>query len=90
MILYKKIKKYTCELTGYKSQQKGDLAVHHLDSVLIKPDSVIDESNVVCIKKNLHLVFHKIYGKITTKEDWQQFVKLGAINRYHRFIKGTA
>jgi hypothetical protein len=94
---YKIDKNYTCELTGEK-MKLGELEVHHIDSVTERPDLVLDKNNVICIKKEIHKNFHKLYGKKTNKNQWEEFIKTfqsrptlkGAISRYHKFIKGTA
>ncbi len=63
---------YKCSLTG----QGGKLSVHHLDSVHLFPNKIFDESNVVVIKKEIHLKFHRKYGfQWATKEKWQNYLK---------------
>lgn len=90
---------YQCVLTGSK-----DFHVHHVYSLGLIFDEVIEENNVVlrdsffdysqeelsfildkfikkqdeyplgvCIRRDLHTMFHKEYGKRTTPEMWLQF-----------------
>jgi len=94
---YKKEKHYTCELTN-EVMGVGELNVHHIESVVNRPDLVLDRNNLICIKKEIHTEFHKIYGKKTNRKQWDEFVRAyntaptlkGAISRFHKFIKGTA
>lgn len=81
---YKIDNNYTCKLTGFKSQKSGDLHVHHLTSVVLNPLISLDENNLILVKTDIHRKFHKLYGKITANEEWNDFVGK------NKFIKGTA
>ena len=97
---YKKDKNYTCELSGEKLTKPYQLAVHHIESITLRPDLILDTNNLVCISALIHREFHKLYGKKTNKKQWEEFIILrcyntaptlkGAIGKYHSFIKGTA
>lgn len=94
---YKIGKNYICELTG-KKMKPGELDVHHIDSVVERPDLVLDKNNVICINREIHKNFHKLYGKKTNKIQWEEFARAyqtrptlkGVISIYHSFIKGTS
>jgi hypothetical protein len=62
---------YKCSLTG----EGGKLSVHHLDSVHLFPGKRFEKNNVIVIKKDIHLDFHKKYGfQWATKEKWQNYL----------------
>jgi len=64
---------YTCELTGQPSNR---LSVHHKNSYKDFPNQRFDRNNVVLIKRDIHRLFHKLYGtKNITQEKWNKFVK---------------
>jgi hypothetical protein len=64
---------YKCELTG---EHNNKLSVHHIDSVHLFPEKRFDRNNVIVIKKNIHMDFHKKYGfQWATKEKWEQYLK---------------
>lgn len=73
---FKKILKdrnYICELTG---ETGGKLSVHHIDSVHLFPKKRFDEDNVIVIKKDFHLDFHKKFGfQWATREKWNKYLK---------------
>lgn len=72
---FKKILKdrdYTCELTSDKSSK---LSVHHVDSVHLFPEKQFDDDNVIVIKKDIHMDFHKKYGfQNCTREKWEKYL----------------
>jgi hypothetical protein len=50
--------------------------IHHIVAVWLRPDLKYVESNVILILKDIHKLFHKLYGiKYFNKNDWIQFVK---------------
>ena len=53
---------YTCELTGRRG---GRLSVHHKNGYADHPDQRFDKHNVVVICRDIHMLFHQIYGKKT-------------------------
>lgn len=62
---------YKCALTG----GGGQLSVHHLDSVHLFPEKKFDKNNMVVIKRDIHLDFHRKYGfQWATKEKWNQYL----------------
>ena len=66
-------RKFTCELTGYTG---SGLSVHHLDGVRDHKDLQFDKNNVIVIKKEIHKLFHKLYGTINiTREKFECFKK---------------
>lgn len=68
-----KDRNYECELTGQKG---GKLSVHHIDSVHLFPEKQFDKNNVVVIKKEIHLDFHRRYGfQWANKQKWNNFLQ---------------
>ena len=62
---------YTCQLTG---QVGGSLEVHHLDCYADFKDKRTDVNNGITLSKEVHKLFHKIYGnKHNTKEQFEEF-----------------
>lgn len=72
---FKKILKernFICELTKEKG---GPLSVHHIDSVHLFPDKKFNKDNVIVIKKDIHLDFHRKYGfQWATKFKWNLYL----------------
>lgn len=67
---------YTCQLTGKRG---GDLEVHHLNCYSDFKEGRTDMSNCITLSKEIHRLFHKIYGnKHNTKEQFKEFK-----HRYH-------
>lgn len=65
--------KFTCVITGEKGVE---LSAHHLNSYADFPEERYLISNGVCLKKELHIKFHKIYGyKGSTIQDFKEFFK---------------
>ena len=70
---------YTCSLTGIRG--KGELAVHHLDGWNWCIEKRYDISNGITLRKEVHELFHKIYGLgNNTKEQFEEF-KIRYINK---------
>jgi hypothetical protein len=68
-----KERNYKCELTKETSNK---LSVHHMDSVHLFPEKQFDKNNVIVIKKDIHMDFHKKYGfQWATKEKWENYIK---------------
>ena len=62
---------WTCQLTG---QVGGNLEVHHLDCYADFKDKRTDINNGITLSKEVHRLFHKIYGKKhNTKEQFEEF-----------------
>lgn len=62
---------YTCDITG---KIGCELNAHHLESWHSNEDKRFDINNLVCISKEMHDEFHRIYGKKdNTKEQYQEF-----------------
>lgn len=67
-----KERNYTCELTG---EHGNKLSVHHMDSVHLFPEKCFDKNNVIVIKKEIHLDFHKKYGySYSTNDKWNKYL----------------
>jgi len=65
---------YTCDITG---KIGCELNAHHLESWHSNEDKRFDINNLVCISKEMHDEFHRIYGrKDNTKEQYQEFKNL--------------
>lgn len=65
---------YTCDITG---KTGCELNAHHLDSWHSNEDKRFDIDNLVCISKEMHDEFHRVYGrKDNTKEQYYLFKKL--------------
>lgn len=63
---------FTCEITGEKG---GKLSVHHIMGVSKNKLLMFVRSNVIVIKKEIHLLYHKIYGtRDVTKDKWDNFI----------------
>jgi 5-methylcytosine-specific restriction endonuclease McrA len=68
-----KERNYTCEVTG---ELGGKLSVHHLNGVSTNKDRIFDRTNVIVVKKDIHLRFHKLYGtRYVTEEMWYDFIE---------------
>lgn len=59
----------TCQLSGIKS----NLIAHHLNNYDNYIEERFDLKNGITISENLHKLFHKLYGKNSTKEQFQEF-----------------
>lgn len=68
-----KERNFTCEVTG---ELGGKLSVHHLNGVSTNKDRIFDKTNVIVVKKDIHLRFHKLYGtRHVTEEMWYSFIE---------------
>jgi hypothetical protein len=68
-----KERNYTCEISG---EIGGKLSLHHLMGVSNNRDLIFDKKNVILIKKEIHLKFHKIYGTLNVNiEKWNNFIE---------------
>ena len=81
---HKKTMNYTCQITHEQCKQ-SDLHVHHIDSVVTRPDLAIDINNLIVIKRSIHQRFHELYGRRTTRNDWNDYV-----SKLHTVVKDTA
>ena len=67
---------YTCQLSG---KCGGELEVHHLNSYSWDKEHRTDVNNGITLTKEIHRLFHKIYGnRHNTKEQFEEFK-----HRYH-------
>jgi len=61
---------YKCAITG----KDGNLQVHHLKSVNIAKDKVLEDSNAITLHASIHSKFHLIYGNgNNTIEQFEEF-----------------
>lgn len=62
---------FTCVISGQKG---GSLSAHHLYNLANYPHLALDLENGVCLTRELHLEFHRLYGrKQTTAEQFSEF-----------------
>ena len=65
---------YTCVLTGIRG--KGELSAHHLNGWNWCKEERYDVLNGITIRKEIHDLFHNIYGSgDNTKEQFEEFKK---------------
>ena len=57
---------YTCQLSGQKG---GKLVVHHLNGYNWDIKHRLDINNGIVITKELHILFHKLYGQKDNTEE---------------------
>ena len=70
---------YTCALTGIRG--KGNIVAHHLDGWNWCIEKRYDISNGITLRKEIHELFHKIYGLgDNTKEQFEEF-KIRYLNK---------
>lgn len=75
---------FTCQLTNERCNSY-ELASHHIESVVLRPDLAYEINNIIVIKKEIHILFHKLYGKKTSSVEWNKFLTNEFLT-----IKGTA
>ncbi len=68
-IAVRKRDEYACVLCSYNR----DCVAHHLNSYMAYPNSRIDINNGVTLCKACHNNLHKVYGKNTTRKQFQEF-----------------
>lgn len=62
---------WTCQVSGYKGK---DIVVHHLNSWNSNKEERFDFNNAITLSKNIHKLFHKLYGYgNNTKEQFEEF-----------------
>ena len=62
---------YTCQITGKRG---GKLEVHHLNCYSKFKEERTDINNAITLSKEIHKLFHKIYGnRNNTKEQFEEF-----------------
>ena len=63
---------FTCQISR---QNGGDLEVHHINNFADFPELRLDINNGITMSKELHKLFHKIYGnKNNTREQLEEFL----------------
>jgi 5-methylcytosine-specific restriction endonuclease McrA len=64
---------FTCRITG---ENGGKLVVHHINNFADFPELRFNINNGITMKKEIHKLFHKIYGKKNnTKEQIEKFAE---------------
>lgn len=65
---------YTCVVCDYKHKEKRDINAHHLDSYKSSEEGRLDVDNGATLCNVCHQMIHVLYGKETSKEDFQKFL----------------
>lgn len=61
---------YCCRITG----KAGKLNVHHLNSFYLYTEERYSLNNGITLLEEIHKLFHKYYGRITTREQFIEFI----------------
>lgn len=78
---------YTCQITNTVA---GELQVHHINNFADNQDLRFDVNNGITISKELHELFHSIYGrKNNTREQLDEFINNYAVTNNTNISGGT-
>jgi len=66
---------YICKSCGYVGKRNdGIMTAHHLNNQSVFKEQKLNENNGITLCQNCHINFHKLYGKKSTKENWEEFI----------------
>jgi len=75
-----KDREYLCYFTAIN--EWGNITVHHINSRDKYPNQVYDFNNLICLRKDIHKLFHQMYGYGNNNVDqFYEFLTLWARNK---------